>query len=1054
MSANGSAIAGTLTSGIQDIAALLPLLGTEQCENHISSALTKGYLYAAATPMSIFGSIGMARAGFKTLITSFSVPRFNIAGAQTLANMGFQPLGTNLSLIMVNDSNKDQRYLVETRLDDLLKELHIDTMGIKVSYNCTGWNITLIFFTAFFSLLGIVPYIYVNVGAGNNLSHPIRWTFPILRALGGFLTVTMMQLAIQRRITTITEKRLFERHTASQHDIEKGSGVTKVSGNPTTPDNDGKAATDSNSLLTWFFLLLLLLGICASVVGYIGCFTVVQNAVSPKGPLIWLGLEASLSIIRIILWGLNPHSDDAPPLLLILSLDDHAPLSTCMKSDDDIKEEKVLPLTRAAHFLKSITSFVGLIERFDSPDLTLYYTLTRKRAPNTNSQDSGQPQRILYITVFDHKERTTRIYMRDAHGGHFYATESDVPAIDLEHGLLEAKLGKEIHPDDDPVISDLDTQSLLTKHYQSIMDEICFTICEKPKELYVIENRWTMQIDDTMSVRQRNRECKMDGARGENWESTDEELVNQSSSFGLDCQYLELGRLEKFRRSLDAPFRDWIEHYMRWVILETRRIIKNEKLEKLEFERVESEIERRTSARNDGSEEREVIENVETDLVEILFIDERFHMEKLLVYEVERWEFQLQDKMKNLLDTLGRDKVLEKKRLEKEWRANCWKRLNTDICAMEARMNMAKMGLDARTKGETTRRWELIHNNIREVWQSFMEQAIGTSGSLLSPEPDCLSDLCDQTTQILAQSSLTEALKQQMREQCCRRREEMTSRLKSELDHIKLRLQRGLDCYNQFWSSPKVIECRYSQSKWLRINKSDSALLKVYSHELKSNNHILWIGFSECKEDLKGVVEMFSKTPSLTSIYFYGVQHHKFTFKIPNNKLLFINDLSHHGSNPMRMMNFLNNSYNQSQQEQTSTYNTLIFMDTVAATIHGSELHLGAAAKIAIRFFGPESGALILKLIHRSVHVSGPDPRLKVQTLPSIEPFKFTIPSSLTIDEITLHPVSNSPYILSFTPGTQNILTITPMPSLTYGIQDIQLLDEQKKPYKLLSYTV
>ncbi|KAF8810442.1 hypothetical protein BYT27DRAFT_7253700 [Phlegmacium glaucopus] len=38
----------------------------------VSSALTRGYLYAAATPMSIFGSLGMVRAGFKTLVACFS----------------------------------------------------------------------------------------------------------------------------------------------------------------------------------------------------------------------------------------------------------------------------------------------------------------------------------------------------------------------------------------------------------------------------------------------------------------------------------------------------------------------------------------------------------------------------------------------------------------------------------------------------------------------------------------------------------------------------------------------------------------------------------------------------------------------------------------------------------------------------------------------------------------------------------------------------------------------------------------------------------------------
>ena len=43
----------TLTGGVQDIAALLPLLGTDQCEKHVGSALEGGYLYAAATPLAV-----------------------------------------------------------------------------------------------------------------------------------------------------------------------------------------------------------------------------------------------------------------------------------------------------------------------------------------------------------------------------------------------------------------------------------------------------------------------------------------------------------------------------------------------------------------------------------------------------------------------------------------------------------------------------------------------------------------------------------------------------------------------------------------------------------------------------------------------------------------------------------------------------------------------------------------------------------------------------------------------------------------------------------------
>jgi hypothetical protein len=72
MSSSGGGIGSTLTGGIQDVAAILPLLGTEQCSVQVSSALTRGYLYAAASPMSIFGSLGVVTAGFKTLIACFS----------------------------------------------------------------------------------------------------------------------------------------------------------------------------------------------------------------------------------------------------------------------------------------------------------------------------------------------------------------------------------------------------------------------------------------------------------------------------------------------------------------------------------------------------------------------------------------------------------------------------------------------------------------------------------------------------------------------------------------------------------------------------------------------------------------------------------------------------------------------------------------------------------------------------------------------------------------------------------------------------------------------
>jgi hypothetical protein len=76
--------------------------------------------------MSLFGSLGLARAGFKTFLASvnFSVRNWSFDGAQALSNMGFQPQGANLSFIMA-DKHKKGRYTVETRLDELLEDLHL-----------------------------------------------------------------------------------------------------------------------------------------------------------------------------------------------------------------------------------------------------------------------------------------------------------------------------------------------------------------------------------------------------------------------------------------------------------------------------------------------------------------------------------------------------------------------------------------------------------------------------------------------------------------------------------------------------------------------------------------------------------------------------------------------------------------------------------------------------------------------------------------------------------------------------------------------------------------
>ena len=314
MSSSGGGIGSTLTSGIQDVAAILPLLGTEQCSVQVSSALTRGYLYAASAPMSIFGSLGVVSAGFKTLLACFSFG--GIEGAKLLGNIGFEPQGENLSLIMIEAGNASKgkgtgRYIIETRMDKLIKELDIDKNRIiGLSHKSVAWKVKMIAATALLCAFSITPYIYLNL-AGNDLKKSTTWIFPVLRASGGFVTASLIQLLIQRRIATLSDQ-YFKRDQQRNTD-EEAAGDRK------------KYQKIAQSIApTWLMLCLLLIGLLASVVGYVGCFSVVQNSTSTYGPVSWFCLEAGLSLMRVAIWAWNPTWDDAPPLEFILELDKYA----------------------------------------------------------------------------------------------------------------------------------------------------------------------------------------------------------------------------------------------------------------------------------------------------------------------------------------------------------------------------------------------------------------------------------------------------------------------------------------------------------------------------------------------------------------------------------------------------------------------------------------------------------------------------------------------------------------------------------------------------------
>ncbi|KDR77987.1 hypothetical protein GALMADRAFT_1296180 [Galerina marginata CBS 339.88] len=73
------------------------------------------------------------------------------------------------------------------------------------------------------------------------------------------------------------------------------------------------------TLLLALCRILLLGGIAAAGIGYLGCFGLIQasNLTNVTGPGTWLAVEVTLCIIRLAIWASNPAFDDAPPPIAI-----------------------------------------------------------------------------------------------------------------------------------------------------------------------------------------------------------------------------------------------------------------------------------------------------------------------------------------------------------------------------------------------------------------------------------------------------------------------------------------------------------------------------------------------------------------------------------------------------------------------------------------------------------------------------------------------------------------------------------------------------------------
>ncbi|PPQ82223.1 hypothetical protein CVT25_008078 [Psilocybe cyanescens] len=682
-----SSVGNTIVGGIQDISALLPLLGTEQCEEHVGSALYRGFLYVCISPISIFGSLGIAKAGFNVVLASFNVQSFHFLGAKKLDDGGFNPKGAVAPMIGLDPLHQN-RFLAESRLEVMLKDENIENVeDLTVSWDKGNplWNLKLILFTFLSAPLALTPYLYIILRSQNS-GDPLflaGWGFPIIRVAGCALCVIVVQVLIQIRVLVIIRMRLlfismdriikdeginleskpynllWNSHTTSETclwDLEKwlaqrdgGEERNNLRSRlKTRYGYERRRQFPPNSRLSkfiepWmnlFLHLLLAAGILLSILGYIGCFNLISNAPrGSAGPLIWLGLEVFLSIVRIIVWAFNPSWDDSKGITFNLKLASHSPLITCSKSYSDIEDDGEAPVTRANSFLEEIVAYTGPLPSFSWPDVALYYILTSRDEPSHIPEDAPV-HGTLYVVISDYKEQTSRILTKgsgkDANFDIFISSlEPDPGSTVINVKFVTTDDGKRVvtQPKTHSLTADARFMEEITKHYNKIITQI-----RNRRDPVEFPKAWDMLRSDEELKTQSDEEewaegdeQSTDDGQSDDEKSNAEHKGSKKTNVNLgalkrwdlqltreDVVYLRQGQLERRCKMLFASLEEWIELF---VITHVEALMKAVPTN-LVFKEGESVT---------------AVQKYEANEVEYLLIECRTQMEQLVRVTLKKW---------------------------------------------------------------------------------------------------------------------------------------------------------------------------------------------------------------------------------------------------------------------------------------------------------------------------------------------------------------------------------------------------------------------------------
>ena len=356
------------------------------------------------------------------------------------------------------------------------------------------------------------------------------------------------------------------------------------------------------------------------------------------------------------------------------------------------------------------------------------------------------------------------------------------------------------------------------------------------------------------------------------------------------------------------------------------------------------------------------------------------------------------------LDQIDNDRVEEKERLTREWRADCWKRVNPQMHAAEKRL--AEFDED---------HWFL--KNLSERWASSISQLLE---GVEKPYSLSLSELRKEMEPVT--------------------NVEIRLRMEKEVEDTEFRLNRGSDLgqFDLFWDDDSLFDCRYSRSKWLHLSPYfQSAPLEFHLHALKRNKNIIHVTFGpfESHSDVNQIQATVGDIQWVTSISFGTLP----TLPAIHRDLLFIksidNDLI---------------TFTKEIRPKLDSFSTYIFTDAGSSDI--TTVSLMNDARVLISFVAPTSGqSLTLRLKHSGRREDAPLECTLGTTMIQLNP-SGKLRSTLTIDDITLYPHSESGH-LSFEPEIRNDIVVQFQRTVEsrrkgHFLHDIELLDEAGLEYR------